>query len=237
MRRIWQSFGLRRSGAHLVADWILSEHGGFMVNLAPATRNKLLTGSRTWRSQTNDPEGPDVVFVWEDFPLDDCGSGYSLLEAKLYGEIDGDAELAGRYIVVRDIYNLAASRIRLTQNYYGYNPVYGWRSWVTDLWKSYARAAIQMPQFAVLFEKFVGDEAYRAHVAKRFGVPQNDAVLSVQCSIDGFSRLRRGEIRQDPEASLHRRTMLATERPPEAEALLNDAEAAELNAQLFGPRS
>lgn len=204
---IFEAYGVRRSGSHLIANYVMHGHG-MMLNVQPSRVGKPIGKNNHWPCTFSDKG--HVAFVFEDVPFEKCGFDAETRERLCPGT---SAEPI-RYIHLRNIYNTVASRVATT-NKWSSNPPHGYKPWVGDLWKSFARKVLEGYP-AILYDRLF-DEEYR----KNLWISGDPNVFENKISFSGFKHC--------PGKAPAR--WLEVEMPEE---IMDDTELRELNHEIFG---
>lgn len=240
-----QVLGMSRSGNHAITDWIYAQADKpkLLLNCAEGRTNPFhscrpLASGKGWRAEPEidfaaarrgcHDDRRLLIHTYEDSWLD-----YVFSEEL---EEHGAAWLGGSrrkisMLVLRDPYNLFASRMRMGRNL----PPHIAR----DLWKQHAREALGEPQqlagevLPVLYNQWQCDQEYRRSIADRLGLRFSDRGIDRVPDCAGGSSFDGTEF--DGKA-----TAMATDRRwshfannPGFRAFF-DREMIELSEQLFG---
>jgi hypothetical protein len=247
-------FGLKRSGNHVIINWIFRNHPGtvcflnnvqhelhfnpylsfgqaFVKNGAEVLNFPPEQPTRVWRTRRWHREHPHVdclIHSYEDRPLDELAS-----DPLRGGEHDRCVGRSGRQlgvIVLRDPFNTLASRLRRRDRL----PLEGFM----QLWKSYAREFLGDTGFlsdrvAVSYNRWCVDAAYRAELAERLGLSGDLGVNDVPLvgggsSFDATAFDGKGGSMRTGE----RWRQFAVD--PDYLAAIRDEEVLSLSARIFG---
>jgi len=163
MRAIWVVAGMRRSGLHAFTDWLMAGLDGPTLLLNNVRLDALhgdkrcVTFSQGHESSTSDSE--HIVVIFEDKRLP------SVRSAPLLRCLGGPTDQRKHLVVIRDPYNLTASRLRRHRTGRRGMPP---RS-VASLWPRHAQHGKQwMP---CVYNRWFTGEAYRAELAGSLGLP------------------------------------------------------------------
>lgn len=162
MRTIWTVAGMRRSGIHAVTDWLIEGLDGPTLLLNNVKLDTLhhdkrcVTFSKGYESSGSQDE--HIVVIFEDKRLPEVRNA-PLLRCL------GGAEDQRKYLVVlRDPYNLAASRLRRFRTGRRGTPPRK----VSELWPKHAKHGKDWT--ACVYNRWFADEAYRTELADKLGL-------------------------------------------------------------------
>ena len=163
MRTLWIIAGMRRSGIHAVVDWLLSGIDGpyVILNNARLDRVNPKENNTTFSDGYQDSNNQDehVVAIFEDKQLsaiDGC---------RLVRRISPSVDKTRRLVIVRDPYNLTASRLQRTRR--GSRDTRPGR--VASLWPSHARAGSEWRP--CVYNLWFTDEKHRRELADKLELP------------------------------------------------------------------
>jgi len=157
---------LMRSGHHGVINWILRQIDGSYLFINELFNPKFRKFRLTYK--------PDY-FIYN---FEDC----SLNETKKFLETP-PLEI----LVLRDPYNLFASRKKIADNPDFYSPL-GWTSQeAIDIWKEHAREFLNTDKITVNFNKWFSDVCYRKQLSEKLNLCYKDKGLNVISSFGGGS--------------------------------------------------
>jgi hypothetical protein len=164
--------GLRRSGNHAIVNWIRRQCSGPTVFL-----NNVRPGTDPWQSRDN-PEGPPparpdlLIYSYEDArPKLLADRTFARRRAEYLGACDEHRSL----LILRDPYNLFASRIR---HHFGQAPLRFFS--MADLWLLHAREYLGHTRYLgsqtilVSYDRWCVDYGYRRALAETLGIPFTD---------------------------------------------------------------
>lgn len=196
--------GLRRSGTHAVAEWIIRHLDG-LTGLANSVQSVPL---RTFKSTHVFRDGVSVTddlraevkradsSGFDSYPKDHVMLTYEDFYTKMSIEDWLEATLEPsdviqehgdivRAITIRSFWNMAASRIRMGERAAGRSG--SWRDDAVEGWKALARYVLDNPgsPHVVSYDRLVGERqrAYRDDLRQRLGLPWDNA----QRADDGLS--------------------------------------------------
>ncbi len=158
MRTLWIIAGMRRSGIHAVLDWIRSslDEPWLVLNnvrlgsVNPKDRNTMFSDGYQHASGTDE----HLFTVFEDKRL-------QLIErAALLRPILPSVDAVRRLVVLRDPYNLTASRLHRTRHRHSRDTR---PHRVAELWPSHASAGEHWTR--CIYNRWLGEEAYRRRLA------------------------------------------------------------------------
>jgi hypothetical protein len=172
-------WALKRSGAHGVEQWMFPHYKShlFLNNRNPAYP---LSGKDSEKVLDKKTQLDALIIGFEDFPFFNGGKINSC------EDIVKNAYLVGRYdklvnvVVLRDIFNMMASRLRSDPKYGIIRSKMDADSAIVELWKMYAREFLRqtnnLPDDTVFisFNKWFVDKEYRKQISKRLGVEFTD---------------------------------------------------------------
>ena len=247
-------FGLRRSGNHVIINWIFRNHpggvcflnniqpelhfnpylsfgqafvkdGGEVFNFAPELRSKVW---RTDRWHRRHPHLDCLIHSYEDRRLE--GLTADPLRGEEHDRCLGRSGRRLSVIVLRDPFNTVASRMRRRERL----PLEGF----IELWKSYAREFVGDTDFlpdrvAINYNRWCVDASYRAVHGDRLGLTGDLGVNDVP-EVGGGSSFDATAF--DGEGS----NMRTSERwrqfadDPDYLAAIRDDELLSLSARIFG---
>lgn len=138
-------YGLRRSGNHIVLDWIMSHWDrAVLANNLPVPVKRLIRPSSTvWQNCDCVEDAELVVRSFEDKPVPNRDPPR--------GKYDPPPETT-TFVIVRSFYNMIASRMNRTTEKLLWSSC--WRRGM-EMWPDYANRA------NIVFDRWVQDEAYR----------------------------------------------------------------------------
>lgn len=170
-------YGLRRSGNHAIINWVLKQFGDnvrFFNDVHPEQLNALYSQLVYEGSQP-----ALLAFSFEDQPLD------RLSPNRTNSSLPSGVRIEKRIhvIILRDPYNLFASRLRKGQDYHEkwYAKVKARLLRVTDLWVMYAEEFLGRTKLlggniiCVNYNLWCDDAGYREQLAEKFSVKFTDA--------------------------------------------------------------
>jgi len=165
MRTLWIIAGMRRSGIHAVVDWLLSGLDGPYILLnnvrfdrvhRKANNMSLSPGYETSRTANE-----HVVTVFEDKRLD------RIDRAPLLQSIRPSVDTNRKLIIIRDPYNLTASRLHRTRVRKSRDTR---PQRVPSLWPDHASA--QPPWIRCIYNRWIADDSYRKQLAAELQISQ-----------------------------------------------------------------
>lgn len=157
MRTIWIVAGMRRSGIHAFTDWFMAGLEGPTLLLNNVRLNSLhhdkrcVTFSKGYESSTGENE--HIVVVFEDKRLP------SVRSAPLLRCLGGPDDEQKHLVVIRDPYNLAASRLRRSRTGRRGMPPQS----VARLWPRHAQHGMKWTP--CVYNRWFTDETYRSELA------------------------------------------------------------------------
>ncbi len=166
-------FGMQRSGNHAVLSWILGQHDGASLFINNVKLSYALRASRHDARELRAPRrglAPPLLLLSHE--------GIDLAtQAPQATRYDQRARTPQRVVIVRNPYNLFASRFRLHERR-GWQRSYGEGG--VPMWVGYAQAALGETQplpgaTFVLYDRWVSEEHYRAQIAEVLGLTFTDA--------------------------------------------------------------
>ena len=184
MRTLWIIAGMRRSGIHAVVEWLLSglEAPHIVLNNVRLDRispkEKDTTFSEDYQDSTNEDE--HVVAIYEDKRLPDVN------RSPLVRQMSQGFDQVRRLVIIRDPYNLTASRLHRTRR--GSRDTRPER--VTRLWPSHAQAGLVWTR--CIYNQWFIDDAYRRELANKLKLlscppyPEHVARAGRGSSFDGL---------------------------------------------------
>lgn len=239
--------GLSRSGNHAIINWLLAQMEGrtCFLNCVQPQQNPFATARES-------DSGQAAICNYQPFDLDRERRGeFSQKDWLLYSYEDcfitmvcsrcfelrhdeflGPSQCRTDIVIVRDPFNLFASRLR--SSYSGVTPLTAVR-----IWKQHARQVLgqrklfTQPYLAILYNRWVSDREYRQQVAAKLGLPFTDANFHRVASTAGGSSF--DGLQYDGAA--HRMSVLDRwQHYIDEPAYLNlfDDELLELSAAIFG---
>ena len=188
-RRIY-IVGLRRSGIHLVANWVASQ---FTDSYVQNNANLLMLHNSP---PTALLEAQAQVIVLEDHPATETLA--RIRDDNKLKETLGDDHQEHRVLLLRDPYNMAASRIK------HYDLLSAKGRWIDKrgalgMWVQYAEEFQKdRPVVGILYNRFVIDKEYREELSARIGGTFSDTAMDkvdpngLGSSFDGLKFQGRG---------------------------------------------
>jgi len=168
MRTIWVVAGMRRSGIHTVTDWLMSALQGPILLLnnvrfgALHGENRCISFSEGYESATGKDEHIIAIFEDKRLPL--------IRSAPLLKRLAAPGDRQKHLLVLRDPYNLAASRLRRYRTgRHGTPP-----KQVASLWPRHAKHGNEWTP--CVYNHWFTDEAYRQQLAANLGMPSCPAL-------------------------------------------------------------
>lgn len=181
-----QILGMSRSGNHAIADWIFAQAAApkLLLNCAEGSTNPFhscrpLSEGKSWRAdpaidisacrQGQHRDRRLLMHTYEDSWID------YVFSSELRNSCDawlGHSKRRVQLLILRDPYNLFASRFQMGRNL----PA----DIARDMWKQHARAALGYLQgppgefLPVLYNRWQCDEEYRQKLAERLGLEFSD---------------------------------------------------------------
>jgi len=163
MRTLWIIAGMRRSGIHAVVDWLLSGLDGpyILLNNVRLDRINPKENNTTFSDgyETSRNENEHAVVVFEDKSLPKC------LQSPLLRAIEPWADQRRQLVIIRDPYNLTASRLQRTRR--GARDTRPVR--VVSLWPTHAQAGNEWTR--CVYNRWFADEQYRRELANKLELP------------------------------------------------------------------
>jgi len=177
-------FGLQRSGIHALVNWIVQQSAGptvFINDIKSLTANPYMRRDiHLQRTNESAPPPLDVkselegnhlpkeylILGYEDTDLRQVPVGFD----ELIREAVGSSETVTNLLILRDPYNLCASRMRFF-NSANRNPMRTRSDYVLGLWKMHAREALRHTLYlgpntlVVKYNEWFSSPAYRKHIA------------------------------------------------------------------------
>ncbi len=162
MRTLWTIAGVRRSGIHAVVNWIRAALGEphvllnnvHLASLNAKERNTVFSKGFA----TSDSADEHVLVVFEDKRL------HRVIKSPLLKRIGGDRRK--HLVVLRDPYNLAASRLQRTRRRHNRDTD---PRRVAELWPDHARHNKTWTR--CVYNRWFVDESYRSELATTLGLP------------------------------------------------------------------
>jgi len=226
MRTIWIVSGMRRSGIHAFTDWFMAGLEGPTLLLNNVRLNSLhhdkrcVTFSTGYESSTNENE--HIVVIFEDKRLP------SVCSAPLLRCLGGSDDEQKHLVVIRDPYNLTASRLRRYRT--------GRRGMpprtVASVWPRHAKHGKEWTP--CVYNRWFTDEAYRTELAASLGLsscpelPTHVARAGRGSSFDGLEYDGNAQQMQ----VLDRWRAYAND--PEYRRLVSDPQLAKLSEEICG---
>ncbi|MEI6860923.1 MAG: hypothetical protein WCL04_01560 [Verrucomicrobiota bacterium] len=247
MRKVFLFHGLKRSGNHAVINWLTAAAPFFFFNNV-VPMDEILSGRTSFPPQIPLRKWLAVHGyhpLWN--PLRTWGKGRPFLlsledHTICYRPFSGLPADTYNLLILRDPYNLFASRIRKA----GWldNPCYARETGALFerpiiLWKEHAReflgdTAHLENKVPIYFNSWFGSEAYRRHICGRLKMPHSDAGLSRVTEYGGGSSFDRTAY--DHKAGqmnvLNRVASLEAKEHALIRVILADQEIAELHQRL-----
>lgn len=163
MRTLWIIAGMRRSGIHAVVDWLLSGINAPYVVLNNARLDRINPKEKdtTFSTGYEDSKNPHehVVAIFEDKRLP------AINRSPLVRQMSSGFDHIRRLVVIRDPYNLTASRLHRTRR--GSRDTRPER--VIRLWPSHAQAGSIWTR--CVYNLWFADEPYRNELAEKLKLP------------------------------------------------------------------
>lgn len=169
-------YGLRRSGNHAVLEWLLQNMGGPGDRKIIKNRRIISVGNAAYLNECNSYKS--LVELKNDFTKLNTMFEHHIVSfedtyindedlTKSVGPVEGYKKI----IIVRDIENLFASRIKLATKSPGQagNMIIG--DTQIDIWKKHITAKDAV---VIIFDKWVSSKKYRDSIAKKLGMPNHD---------------------------------------------------------------
>jgi len=184
MRTLWIIAGMRRSGIHAVLDWLLSglDSPHVVLNNVRLDRVNPKENNTSFSDGYEDSGNPNehIVIVFEDKRL-------SVIDrCPLVKHILPGVDSVRKLVIIRDPYNLTASRVQRTRH--GARDTRPGR--VARLWPSHARAGSEWTR--CVYNQWFADEKYRHDLADKSGLlacppyPEHVAKAGRGSSFDGL---------------------------------------------------
>lgn len=173
-KMVYEFYGLRRSGNHAILEWLIQNIGG------PANRNIIKEtriiqcGRAVYMNEINTYPSHDeldldcrfcksafenLIVSYEDVPTD-----YTLLNA-------GNTQ---QIVILRDIFNLFASRYKQAQKFPGnkhiQNNVLRLDEKAIEVWKQHANSNALI----IIFERWIESKEYRDSICEQLGIKNHD---------------------------------------------------------------
>jgi hypothetical protein len=166
--------GIRRSGTHAVANWIMSHFStGFYINdITSYSRKFIKLQSDTLPShknickKTNIKDNPNIIIIGIENEIDDIDLINNTLDN--YSKLSNINNIKN-IILIRNYFNLAASHIKAWPNK---NYHFG----LADHWKKYINLAQKNQYDLVVYDNWL-DHDYRNNLAKTLGFVNKDLGL------------------------------------------------------------
>jgi len=184
MRTLWIIAGMRRSGIHAVVDWLLSgiDAPHVVLNNVRIDLVNPKENNTTFSDGYQDSSNPDehIVAVFEDKRLP------VIEKCPLVRRIMPGVDTVRKLVIIRDPYNLTASRLQRTRR--GARDTRPGR--VARLWPSHARADKEWTQ--CVYNLWFTDEEYRRLLATKLDLsfcppyPEHVAKAGRGSSFDGL---------------------------------------------------
>ena len=180
---IW---GIRRSGNHVVRNWIASQFDKY-VNLANIDASDLMDVSKVFGVDRTKELGEVLGLDW----TTGVGEHWDILNKVVsfeehslstmgldYEQILGKHDSVKKVVILRDPYNLFASRIK----HYNLMSDFGAlldKERATFLWSEYAEFFVGKPSGVILvsYNRFVSDKGYRQELSEKLGGSFNDSTI------------------------------------------------------------
>jgi hypothetical protein len=244
---------LQRSGHHAVIQWIMINSGRrvcFLNNCTPGTNpfeSALLTGSLVpgidLAAEQNGGLSPKALVIcnYEDQRLDAVfapGVGQTMQRWI------GTSALVNHVLILRDPFNLIASKYRWAREGRWHQPSLDSLSQLPELWKAHARAFLnhraceQTPLTTVNYNRWFSDGGYRHDLATTLAISTRDEGRDLVARWgpntwgDSFDNLTY-DGRATEMKVLERWKHYA--RDPFYRTLVQDDELVELSTRIFGP--
>ena len=240
-----QIVGMSRSGNHPITDWIFAQARGrkVLLNGAEGKTNPFLTcrplaSGLGWRAEPDleieaERRGRHaakklLIHTYEDSWL---GHAFSNELAAHREAWLGPSRRRIELVIVRDPYNLFASRLRMGCSL---TPKVAPR-----MWKQHARVALRQARVggaerrAILYNRWTSDRAYRREVAAFLGVPFTDTGFERVSDVGGGSSFDGTAFDGRADAMRTGERWRAYADDPSWRELF-DAELVELSDRLFG---
>jgi hypothetical protein len=217
MKRI-NFFSLCRSGHHAVIFWLINNLGGCEEEVYLQKYSNPSSGLLYYNNiGVYNPTFPEN-YTWLITNTEDREF------------VSGEDNI----VIVRDFYNLLASR------YKKYGALLGLREkdYITNLqeligsWKQHAKTFLDFPTKGISYNAWLKSKTYRDSVAARFSVPNEIDAIDYVPNMGGGSSFVGVQKEKDIESYLHRYKQI--ELPESIATEVNrDAELASLNTKLF----
>ena len=180
---IW---GIRRSGNHVVRNWIASQFKSGLCATNVITSNlmnvdKVIGADRTkelskvlgidWTKKVSEQWGSlNKIVSFEEHPLSTIGQDYE--------QVLGKHDSVKKVVILRDPYNLFASRIKHYNRMLDSGVLFD-KEGVTLLWREYAEFFVGKPSGVILvsYNRFVSDKGYRQELSEKLGGSFNDSTI------------------------------------------------------------
>ncbi len=231
-----QVFAAMRSGHHAIVHWLLCHFSGVTL-----FRNNVCGPEHSIYRNASDefilldevrPQPKDCyVFNIEDHTIE---QGAEVLRTRRAHLARGSSERVFRILVLRDLHNFIASRLR-AYDFIGY-PYEDH----AELWASHAREFVGETEYLpgsvkISYNEWVGSELYRRRLSERLGLPFTDRGLQHVPKIGGGSSFDGTEYdgRGQEMAVLSRWHAYADDET--FRRYTSDPERVELSRRIFGP--
>jgi len=163
MRTLWIIAGMRRSGIHAVVDWLLSgiDAPHVVLNNVRLDRINPKDDNTTFSDDYQDSTNPDehIVAVFEDKRLP------VIEKCPLVQRIAAGVDTVQKLLIIRDPYNLTASRLQRTRR--GARDTRPGR--VASLWPTHAQAEKEWTR--CVYNLWFTDDKYRQELADKLELP------------------------------------------------------------------
>jgi len=216
--------GLRRSGNHILIEWVASHFGTVEHH-----NDCLIKGVGTYKSQSpiqtyhGNGQGSCTLYSFEERSVND--------PQQMSLEHSGEFDLL--IFVLRDVYSWGASLMMGRGEEHLREQLH--------VWKRMALFCIDNPEKFLLYDKMISDSSYIQEAKARFGLGSADNGLPSAFPKSGIGRGSSfGKFAGNTDAFLHREQEVVKkygESPPKAwRNLLYDGDVASLNLKIFGRR-
>lgn len=171
---LYEILGLGRSGHHAFMNWILNNLVGFQIEWKYKFTRAADTNFYILDEGSHDVEG-SFNFINQNIDeisslmvgYEECDWDFGLFSLKhkfvgpnsVYGVGNKSFDYKGRFLIIRDFFNILASRIKKNQNV-GYE-IFDVRKDFIEKWKNHARACVNNKVEYIKFEEWSSNEIIR----------------------------------------------------------------------------